>query len=67
MKKNKTHYYSEHGDEDSWITACGRDGHKTGGFVAFFFKIVKKSERCKVCDKVFEKKQHNEKKISKAK
>lgn len=36
-------------------TACGRDGYKTGGLIAFFFERVKQNERCKICNRRFEK------------
>jgi len=52
----KTHYYPD-SPEDGWETACGRDGRETGGFIAFFFKTVEQDERCKVCNKRFEKDQ----------
>ena len=50
----KTHYYPYEYATDR-ITACGRDGRKVGGLIKFFFRIEKRSERCKVCDKRFRK------------
>ena len=57
MKKEKTHYYPDL-PTDGWKTACGRDGRKTGGFIAFFFKVVHLGERCRVCNKRYQKDQH---------
>ena len=62
MKKTKTHYYSNHANEGSWVAACGRDGHVVGGLIDVFFRMIKIPERCKICDKIFEKEQ-NEKEI----
>lgn len=65
MKRNKNHYYPCDGPTDAdgyGKTACGRLGRKTGGFIAFFFKVVKHNERCKICNKRFEKDQ-NEKNL----
>ena len=53
----KTHYYPDNKPDTDMTTACGRDGHKTGGFISFFFNVVKSNERCKVCDKRFKKDQ----------
>ena len=50
----KTHYYPNEYTNDR-TTACGRDGHKVGGLIKFFFQIEKVDERCKVCDKRFRK------------
>ena len=53
MKKKKIHYYPESRPNTDNTTACGRDGQKTGGFMGFFFRWVKQSERCKICNKQF--------------
>ena len=67
MKKAKTHYYSNHSvDENHWDAACGRDVHKVGGLIDVFFRMTKIPERCKTCDKIFEKEQ-NEEKVQKTK
>ena len=52
----KTHYYHTP-MKDDWTTACGRDGRKTGGLIAFFFKVERRGDRCKTCDKQFNKDQ----------
>lgn len=51
-KGKKTHYYPKL-PTDGWTTACGRDGRKVGGLIAFFFKVEKISKRCKTCDARF--------------
>jgi len=51
------HYYPDGKPDSDMTTACGRDGHKTGGFIAFFFKTVAPKDRCKICNKRFEKDQ----------
>ena len=53
MKKKKTHYYPKSRPDTDDTTACGRDGRKTGGFISFFFRQVKQSECCKICNKQF--------------
>ena len=55
--RKKYHYYPESSPDSDWTTGCGRDGRETGGFIAFFFKVVKLEERCKICQKQFEKDQ----------
>lgn len=55
MRKKKYHYYPNSKSDTDDTTACGRDGFKTGGFISFFFRQTKQSERCKVCDKQFRK------------
>lgn len=55
MKKKKRHYYPHCRSDTDDTTACGRDGRKIGGFISFFFRQTKQSERCKVCNKQFEK------------
>lgn len=55
MKKKRTHYYPKSRSDTDDTTACGRDGRKTGGFISFFFRQTKRSERCKICDKWFRK------------
>jgi len=52
----KTHYYPKNYVFDR-TTACGRDGRKVGGLITFFFKMIKCSERCKICNKQFKKDQ----------
>ncbi|MCK5617532.1 hypothetical protein KAR91_87520 [Candidatus Pacearchaeota archaeon] len=54
----KEHYYPDDWAETDWTVACGRNGHKTGGLIAFFFGMIEQHERCKVCDKRFKKDQH---------
>ena len=53
MRKKKYHYYSCNRPDTDNITACGRDGYKVGGFISFFFRQCKQSERCKICNKQF--------------
>lgn len=57
MKKKLYHYYPDGQGDLSRTTACGRDGHNIGGLIASFFKIVILKERCKICNKQFEKDQ----------
>ena len=52
----KTHLYLDGAKEtrDGYCrTACGKDGYKVGGLIPTFFKMVKVSDRCKKCDKLF--------------
>lgn len=56
----KLHYYPDDWADTDWTTACGRNGHKTGGFIAFFFKMLKSHERCKICNKRFKKDQNKQ-------
>ena len=53
----KEHYYPDNWTKTDWTLACGRNGHKIGGFIAFFFKMTEQHKRCKVCDKRFRKDQ----------
>lgn len=54
MGKKLTHYYSDRLPAGSWMTACGRDGEKIGGLIAYFFKGIEPKFRCKICNKKFE-------------
>ena len=60
MPQKKMHYYPCDGpvDENGFgHTACGLPGRETGGLIAGFFGFTKKKERCKICNKQFEKDQ----------
>lgn len=52
----KQHYYPNEFTTNR-TTACGRDGRKTGGLIAYFFKITNITDRCKVCNRRFKKDQ----------
>lgn len=36
-------------------TACGRDGYYVGGFIELFFRITEVKDRCKTCNKIYQK------------
>jgi len=57
--KKKHHYYSDSTPDNDNTTACGRNGCKVGGFIGFFFRHIKQSERCKICNKQFIKDEQN--------
>ena len=53
--KKKFHYYPDGKSDLDRMTACGRDGRKSGGLISSFFKIINHEDRCKICLKQFKK------------
>lgn len=60
----KNHYYPGSNSDTNNTTACGRDGqkinqdgHKIGGLIGLFYKTIRLEERCKICNRRFEKDQ----------
>ena len=54
----KTHFYPGNTvstQKDYVLTACGRDGFYIGGLIGYFFKMTKVKERCKTCNKIYQK------------